>query len=349
LINTQLRVHILQLPFHFGTRTSHMTSAATIHDSYEVWSAENSIEIELTELWKSRRAVVVFLRQFGCRFCKQQVAGLNKIYAKLEKNQVALVAIGMGTVEQARAFKASSEFKGELYVDQHTEAPWTYDLFQLNRGAEFLKPAEGEEGFGPYSLQKRVFELGEKAIAEGFEDASPDKWTGNTSQIGGIFVLGPGNACDFAHRSSFVGDSPDIAAVLEAATGQTSDGKSIMYPSTELWSDNLKTHKKFNPNSPRRKSTSKPTPTPKDKAVGIANSWVGFALSCAVGLTAISFVVKEPYSSPCALCAAALSAVAVVVYVSVYLAAQSISAGDNNDAPAAGAEVALYTPNDIDR
>ena len=36
-------------------------------------------------------------------------------------------------------------------------------------------------------------------------------------QIGGVFVLGPGNTCDFMFRSAFVGDIPDMLEVSKDA------------------------------------------------------------------------------------------------------------------------------------
>ncbi len=33
-------------------------------------------------------------------------------------------------------------------------------------------------------------------------------------EVGGVFVLGPGNSCDFDFRSEFVGQEPDVACLL---------------------------------------------------------------------------------------------------------------------------------------
>jgi hypothetical protein len=54
-------------------------------------------------------------------------------------------------------------------------------------------------------------------------------------------VLGPGNLCDFAHRSTYVGDIPDMTEVLQAATGQLSSGEEVFYPSTLAWNSRLST------------------------------------------------------------------------------------------------------------
>ena len=46
---------------------------------YEVQSVDSGDYQVLPDLWTNRRVVVCFLRQFGCRFCKQQVAGLAQV------------------------------------------------------------------------------------------------------------------------------------------------------------------------------------------------------------------------------------------------------------------------------
>ncbi len=74
-------------------------------------------------------------------------------------------------------------------------------------------------------------------------------------EVGGVFVLGPGNSCDFDFRSEFVGQEPDITSLLvpcapdticavclvdfmflqAAATGCSPSGAPFTYPSTNYW------------------------------------------------------------------------------------------------------------------
>jgi hypothetical protein len=199
----------------------------------------------ISDLWKEKRSVVCFLRQFGCRFCKQQIAGLDKLYDGLKEQQIALLVVGLGTPEEANSFRKLTGFHGEIYVSTHPreDEPRLYKQFGLVNSLRTLKPAEGEEGFGPFGLRKEVYLAGQKAIEEGFTDSTPDQWTGSTKQVGGVFVMGPGNSCDFAHRSAFAGDHADLAEVLTAATGMRPDGGDFMYPSTQLWSERLQLDK----------------------------------------------------------------------------------------------------------
>eukprot|EP00040_Diaphanoeca_grandis_P015736 m.80636 g.80636 ORF g.80636 m.80636 type:complete len:577 (-) comp25331_c0_seq1:60-1790(-) len=192
-------------------------------------SDEKQGEIRLVELWQDRRAVVCFFRHFGCRFCKQMAAGLNECYDSLQAHGIGLVAVGMGTIEQAQAFRSSTGYKGELYVDPHPYTPSTYKLFHLNSGENIIMDPYGG------GIRDEVVKAGEKAMKNGFTDSSREGWTGSTTQAGGVFVLGPGNACDYMHRSKFAGDHPDLNELLAAATGVEQNGKMKIYASTQEW------------------------------------------------------------------------------------------------------------------
>ena len=67
---------------------------------HTVTAVSNGDTVQLTSLWETRRVVVCFLRHFGCRFCKQMTAQLDRIQGELEKADVTLIAIGIGTVSE---------------------------------------------------------------------------------------------------------------------------------------------------------------------------------------------------------------------------------------------------------
>jgi hypothetical protein len=82
-------------------------------------------------------------------------------------------------------------------------------------------------------------------LLKGFEDGGfpiefPNEdenstFTGDDLQIGGVFVLGPGNTCDFSHRSIYLGDTIDYSIVVAAANGKEESGVDIVYPTTVEW------------------------------------------------------------------------------------------------------------------
>jgi hypothetical protein len=49
---------------------------------------EEGERLNVMSLWADRKSVVCFARHFGCRFCRQQVTGLNSIYDALKNEDV---------------------------------------------------------------------------------------------------------------------------------------------------------------------------------------------------------------------------------------------------------------------
>jgi hypothetical protein len=54
-------------------------------------------------------------------------------------------------------------------------------------------------------------------------------WPGDVFQVGGVFVMGPGNTCDYVFRSEYAGDHPSLPDVVQAATGKTLTGEDYLY------------------------------------------------------------------------------------------------------------------------
>ena len=55
-----------------------------------------------------------------------------------------------------------------------------------------------------------------RSIIADFQN-DPDESRGSLpleQEVGGVFVLGPGDSCDFDFRSEFVGQEPDITSLL---------------------------------------------------------------------------------------------------------------------------------------
>jgi len=185
------------------------------------------------------------MRNLSCRFCLQVVAALKELGArdKLAEYQVDLVGVSLGTVEQGKVWKEKTGFEGELYVDESTEG-----------NPKLALSAEGSRAYGKLRLVRTTTspkddERTKAILAQGGPDmmelTRKDSqgeitiWPGDVFQMGGAFVLGPGNACDFAHRSEYAGHEPDLAELIAAATGVDSRGVEVVYQSTKDWLDRL--------------------------------------------------------------------------------------------------------------
>jgi ketosteroid isomerase-like protein len=129
-------------------------------------------------------------------FCRQQAAAFMGIKDQLDKEGVALVAIGNGTPQQAQDFANKFKFEGELYVSQDLSA---YKAFHLERGFWLT--------LGPKSLWRGVHTLA-KGFYQGLN--AGDLW-----QQGGVFVMGPGKQMVYEHRDSYAGDNANPQDEIE--------------------------------------------------------------------------------------------------------------------------------------
>ena len=199
--------------------------------------------VKLTSLWSDRRVVICFLRHLGCRFCHQQVASLNEMIPKL--NDVTVVAVSMApSIQAAKEFVEKTKFKGEFYVDLTSETNANVASKEtFDRQAKSYSALRLKRGVGYVRDNENVKQKSEEATKAGFNDWKPPSstsqevhiWPGDIFQVGGMFVVGPGNFCDYAYRSAFAGDHPLSTDVIRAATGLESDGKDFVYPVTEQW------------------------------------------------------------------------------------------------------------------
>ena len=64
----------------------HLLDALTVLDP-------NGRTIRLGELWADRPAVLVFVRHFGCLFCREQIAGMAPLRARVRSRGGELFVI----------------------------------------------------------------------------------------------------------------------------------------------------------------------------------------------------------------------------------------------------------------
>lgn len=62
-------------------------------------------KVDLRTLWQGRRIVLCCLRHLGCGFCHQQIVAMQSIADELRTHDVLVVAVSLGTREQAVQFR----------------------------------------------------------------------------------------------------------------------------------------------------------------------------------------------------------------------------------------------------
>uniref|UniRef100_A0A0E0KC82 Thioredoxin domain-containing protein n=1 Tax=Oryza punctata TaxID=4537 RepID=A0A0E0KC82_ORYPU len=162
--------------------------------------------VPVVDLWKDRKAVVAFARHFGCVLCRKRADLLAAKQDAMEAAGVALVLIGPGTVEQAKAFYDQTKFKGEVYADpshsSYNALEFAFGLFSTFTPSAGLKIIQlYMEGY------RQDWELS-------FEKTTRTK--GGWYQ-GGLLVAGPGiDNILYIHKDKEAGDDPDMDDVLKA-------------------------------------------------------------------------------------------------------------------------------------
>jgi peroxiredoxin len=153
--------------------------------------------VRLGDEWRDRPAVVVWLRHFGCIFCKQQAAGFLAHQSEIEGAGARLVFVGNGEVRWARAFEAEHCPGCRILTDPGLTS---YRAIGARRGWRT-------------GVRPRVIAAGLSAFRQGFRQTAV---RGVADQQGGVFVLFPGDRVAYAYLSGSAGDHPPIADVIAA-------------------------------------------------------------------------------------------------------------------------------------
>lgn len=166
----------------------------------------NGNSILISDLWKDRKAVVAFARHFGCVLCRKRADMLAAKKDRMDASGVALVLIGPGSVDQARAFSEQTGFKGEVYADPSYAS---YKALSFVSGVTTT--------FTPLAALKII-----EAYMEGYRQDwglsfEKDTRTRGGWQQGGIIVAGPGiSNISYIHKDKEAGDDPNVEEILKA-------------------------------------------------------------------------------------------------------------------------------------
>lgn len=151
----------------------------------------------LGEQWRRSPAVVVWLRHYGCLFCREQAAEMCAAKAKITALGAALVFVGNGGPAQAADFQARFAPGEMVLTDPDLRS---YKLIGARRGVL--------NTIGP-----KVWRSGIRALRGG---ARQTRVKGHPFQQGGVLVLAPGDRVLYTYISDQAGDHPPVAGVLDA-------------------------------------------------------------------------------------------------------------------------------------
>lgn len=159
-------------------------------------------EIRLGQLWAERTAVLVFVRHFGCLFCREQIAALGPLRARVRSLGAEIIVIGHGTVEQARAFRDGRDGRDgagpfPLFTDPTRQA---YCAMDMRRGRRSV-------------LTVGVLRRSLRAWRQGFRQSGV---AGDPFQQGGVVIVAPTGLERYRFISREAGDHPPASSILAA-------------------------------------------------------------------------------------------------------------------------------------
>jgi hypothetical protein len=153
--------------------------------------------VHLADAWRDHPAVVVWLRHFGCVFCREHVAEVRAARADIEALHGGIVFVGNGTPRAAAWFQERFAPDSTVLTDPDLI---TYKAIGARSG---LMSTLGPQAWG----------AGLRAIRGGARQTTTK---GHPFQQGGVLVIAPGDKVLYRHVSGTAGDHAPLDRVLAA-------------------------------------------------------------------------------------------------------------------------------------
>jgi peroxiredoxin len=146
---------------------------------------------DLADFYKEKPLILVFLRHFGCIFCREQIAELREFKSE------NIVLISMGRIQEASDFKRKMEIPQPLVSDPNK---LLYEAFGLRRGSfgQILNP----------TLARKSIRLMKEGHKPGI--VKHDPW-----MMAGVFRIEQDGEVSYSHFASDISDNLSGAAIAQ--------------------------------------------------------------------------------------------------------------------------------------
>lgn len=152
-----------------------------------------------------RGLALVFLRHFGCPFCKEHAQELNRQRDGFDAVGVDIVMIGTGTPEQADAFRQDLGLRNRVLIDPGRAAYRAFGLVEA--------PLRS-------LLDPRVLAGGARAAIKGY---LPQRPQGRPLQLQGQFLIDRAGTIRSVSRPRVMSEIPSATALLADARALAQD------------------------------------------------------------------------------------------------------------------------------
>ncbi len=151
---------------------------------------------DLRSLTEQHAVLLVFLRHFGCVFCREALDDFSQIKGELDKRKVKLIFVHMAEEHHGDSYLENYGLKGEEHISDPDMT--LYEYFGLQKG-----------GF------RELYGLKIWTRVIGIKHSSDLKTPlGNMKQMPGVFMIQNGRVVSsFIHKSA--ADRPDYLAIVD--------------------------------------------------------------------------------------------------------------------------------------
>lgn len=158
---------------------------------------EAGVKVVARQLWTSEPAVLMFVRHFGCLFCREKTAQVSERETDITEAGGRLIVVGNGQPRFVADFRRTTGYTGLLYTDPAREA---YRACAFARGVG--------TAVNPTTARNAL-----RTMRAGFRQG---RTQGDPWQQGGVLAIGPGDQVLWIERIKHAGDTIDLDAVLDA-------------------------------------------------------------------------------------------------------------------------------------
>ena len=159
-------------------------------------------DVRLGDVWAQEPATLVFLRHYGCTFCRDHAARLNEDRESFDEVGAPLTVIGQGTPANAAWFRDEFGLGMDLLVDTD----------RLAYRAAGTKMATFMELLGPSQVIRGLRRGRDSGVRQG-------RTVGHPAQLGGLMLVTPEGEVPWTHLSDDAGDYPPNSEVVDAVRG----------------------------------------------------------------------------------------------------------------------------------
>jgi peroxiredoxin len=164
--------------------------------------ATDGTPVRLSDEWRDDPAVIVWLRHFGCVFCREQVAEIRAHRGDIEALGSGIAFVGNGTARAAAWFQKRFAADSTVLTDP--------DLVSYK--------AIGARSSLMSTIGPHAWSAGIRAFRSGARQSTTK---GHPYQQGATVIMAPRNRVLYQHISSAAGDHAPISAVLDALEAAT--------------------------------------------------------------------------------------------------------------------------------